>query len=617
MPSSDCPTDAELAAFAEGKLSGPVFDRMAAHLTSCADCQGRLERLDGRPDPVVAMLRRPPPRTEPLTSVSSSRPPRPDGRSPSDRPADTFATTAAVRPEDETRHLFYHRMRLGTPVLAAVLVVIVVVRLFAPESQAVQDPVRTPGVLVFLLLPAYATGLAVYLWLRPGASLSRLRGLADTFFGLCAAVLACRQFFFLAVATPAGFEGPGHAAAHFAWGNAASVLGWVLAIVNYGVLAPVGWRRVALAAGGLAAVSLATIVAAGVVNEELRPLLPYLLAWSAVLLLTAAATAVYASFQTGALRRAVSEARRLGPYELKGLLGTGGMGEVYLAEHRLLKRPCAVKLIRPEHAGDPDLLRRFEREVRATARLTHANTVAVYDYGHTDDGTFYYVMEYLPGPDLDELVRRHGPLPPSRAVHFLRQLCGALREAHAAGLVHRDVKPGNVIVCSQGGLHDVAKLLDFGLVRAPLPGRGDGRLTGAGVVLGTPDYMAPEQARGAESADARSDLYGLGALAYFLLTGQPPFRRASPLDTLVAHARDPVPPPTALRPDVPADLEAVVLRCLAKAPGDRYADAESLDAALARCACAGEWTEARAASWWRPGEACRPAEVVPAAAPER
>ncbi len=616
MPSSDCPTDAELAAFAEGKLSGPVLDRMAAHLTSCADCQGRLEHLDGRPDPVVELLRRTPPRTESLPSLPSSRPHRPDGQPPPGRPADAFATTAAVRPEDETRLLFYRRMRLGAPVLAVVLSVIVVVRLFAPESQTSQDPVGTPGVLLFLILPAYAAGVSAYLWLRPAAPLPRLRRQADTLFGLLAAVLACRQFYLLAVATPAGFEGPAHAAAHFTWGNTVCVLAWVLVIVNYGVLAPVGWRHVALAAGGLAGVSLGTVVAAGVVNEELRPLLPYLLAWSAVVLLMAAATAVYSSLQTGALRRAVSEARRLGPYELKGLLGSGGMGEVYLAEHRLLKRPCAVKLIRPEHAGDPDLLRRFEREVRATARLTHANTVAVYDYGHTEDGTFYYVMEYLPGPDLDELVRRHGPLPPERAVHFLRQLCGALREAHAAGLVHRDVKPGNVIVCAQGGLHDVAKLLDFGLVRAPLPAAG-GKLTGAGVVLGTPEYMAPEQARGAESADARSDLYGLGALAYFLLTGRPPFRRESPLDTLVAHVRDPVPPLTAVRPDVPADLEAVVLTCLAKAPGDRYADAESLDAALARCACAGEWTEARAAAWWRPGEACRPAEAVPAAAAER
>jgi serine/threonine-protein kinase len=201
------------------------------------------------------------------------------------------------------------------------------------------------------------------------------------------------------------------------------------------------------------------------------------------------------------------------------------MGEVYLAEHRLLKRPCAVKLNHPERAGDAAALHRFEREVRATAQLTHPNTVEIYDYGHAEDGTFYYVMEYLPGLDLDDLVTRYGPVPPARAVHFLRQLCGTSQKAHAAGLVHRDIKPGNVLVCRHGGRHDVAKLLDFGLVQAA-GARGDdpSRLTATGAVVGTPAYMAPEQARGAEAADVRSDLYSLGALGYFLSAGRPPFQ---------------------------------------------------------------------------------------------
>jgi serine/threonine-protein kinase len=293
----------------------------------------------------------------------------------------------------------------------------------------------------------------------------------------------------------------------------------------------------------------------------------------------------------------------LGQYRLKEKLGAGGMGEVYLAEHRLLKRPCAVKLIRPERAGDPQFLRRFEREVRATALLDHPGVVAVYDYGHAADGTFYYVMEYLSGLGLDRLVERHGPLPPALAAHLLRQLCAALRAAHGRGLVHRDIKPSNVIVCPGGGPHDRAKLLDFGLVRDGAA-EGDAKLTRLGAVVGTPDFMAPEQAEGAAPVDARGDLYSLGALAYFLLTARPPFERATAMQTMLAHLRDPVSPPSALTPGTPADLEAVVLRCLAKRPDERYRDADAVARALAACACAGEWTEEAAAAWWQP----RPAQ---------
>src|SRR5262249_30984221 len=230
----------------------------------------------------------------------------------------------------------------------------------------------------------------------------------------------------------------------------------------------------------------------------------------------------------------------------------------------------------------------FEREVQATATLTHPNTVEVFDYGRADDGTFYYVMEYLPGPSLEEEVRQRGPLPPGRAVHLLRQLCGALQEAHAAGLIHRDIKPGNVLVCERGGRCDVAKLLDFGLVRAPGPGHDGQQLTLEGALAGTPAYMSPEQAASKGDLDARSDLYSLGAVAYFLLTGQPPFVRETAVQTLAAHISEAV-SPDRLRPDVPADVQALVLRCLEKDPARRFPDAASLEQALAACACAGEW----------------------------
>jgi serine/threonine protein kinase len=279
---------------------------------------------------------------------------------------------------------------------------------------------------------------------------------------------------------------------------------------------------------------------------------------------------------------------------LKERLGAGGMGEVYRAEHVLLRRPCAIKLIRPERAGNPKNLRRFEREVQVTATLTHPNTVQIYDYGRADDGTFYYVMEYLPGVNLEQLIKQHGPLPPERAVHLLRQLCGALREAHAAGLIHRDIKPSNVIVCEQGGMHDVAKLLDFGIVDAPGAAPGEA-ITAQDQLLGTPAYMSVEQASGASDLDARSDLYSLGATAYFMLTGLPPFDRPTINLTIAAQLRDPVTPPHYVRTGVPADVSAVIVKCLEKDAAQRFQDAAELGRALAACECAGGWTEKRAA----------------------
>jgi serine/threonine-protein kinase len=209
--------------------------------------------------------------------------------------------------------------------------------------------------------------------------------------------------------------------------------------------------------------------------------------------------------------------------------------------------------------------------------------VQVYDYGHTEDGTFYYVMEYLPGLTLEALVAKSGPLPPARAIHFLRQVCGALTEAHSHGLTHRDVKPGNVMICERGGIHDVAKLLDFGLVLPPA-GDADGeKLTQDGTVTGTPDYLSPEQAGGQEAVDARSDIYSVGALAYYLLTGLPPFAGRTGMKVIAAHLYEVPEPLSRHRPDVPADLEAVILRCLAKVPEKRFHDVESLDRALGAC----------------------------------
>jgi len=259
------------------------------------------------------------------------------------------------------------------------------------------------------------------------------------------------------------------------------------------------------------------------------------------------------------------------------------MGEVYLAEHLLLRRPCAIKLIRPEHTGDPRNLARFEREVQATATLTNWHTVEIFDYGRATDGTFYYVMEYLPGLNLEQLVAAEGPLPADRVVHLWLQVAEALREAHGIGLIHRDIKPSNIITGRRGGHEDVAKLLDFGLVLAPTAAEDEARLTQQDTIAGTPSYMSPEQAAGQDTVDARSDIYSLGAVAYFLLTGRPPFLGKNSLQILAAHRHEPVQPPRNLCPDLPADLEAVVVRCLEKDSTRRFTDADQLIQALRKC----------------------------------
>jgi serine/threonine protein kinase len=304
---------------------------------------------------------------------------------------------------------------------------------------------------------------------------------------------------------------------------------------------------------------------------------------------------------------------QLGPYRLLRRLGAGGMGEVYQAEHPLLKRPCAIKLIRPERAGEPRVLARFEREVRLISKLSHGNTVEIFDYGRTEDGTFFYVMEYLPGLNLEELLQRHGPLPAERVIHFLRQTCQALREAHSIGLIHRDIKPANLFAAQRGGVYDVLKLLDFGLVKevAEMP---SARLTQDGAITGTPLFMSPEQASGVSAVDARSDIYSLGAVAYALLTGHPPFERISPLEVLIAHARDEVIPPSQVGAAVPDDLEQIILRCLAKKSEDRYQDTASLEQALSQCATADQWTPARAARWWQTNGQDRESEAAQGAA---
>jgi serine/threonine-protein kinase len=310
----------------------------------------------------------------------------------------------------------------------------------------------------------------------------------------------------------------------------------------------------------------------------------------------------------------VRRAHDLGSYRLEVLLGRGGMGEVWRASHRMLARPAAIKLIRRDTlARDPAMaataVDRFEREAQVIASLQSPHTVALYDFGVTDDGSLFYVMELLEGVNLEMLVRKFGPLAPERVVYLLQQACSSLAEAHHRGLVHRDIKPANIYLCHRGLEHDVVKVLDFGIVKKVVTDDGPAarELTRANDVAGTPDYMAPEIAMGAGNVDGRADIYALGCVAFWLLTGRPVFEEKTPMAAIIAHVnRQPIPPSTATEFEIPAALDQIVLDCLAKDPGARPVTADALSARLAAISFTRPWTEQSALRWW---EAYRPSSA--------
>ena len=311
------------------------------------------------------------------------------------------------------------------------------------------------------------------------------------------------------------------------------------------------------------------------------------------------------------LRRQVE---KVGPYRLVARLGSGAMGVVWEARHALLRRPTAVKLLAPGTGGERALAR-FEREVQLTAGLTHPSTIAIYDFGRTGEGVFYYAMELLRGINLLQLVEFDGPLPPARVVHLLRQACGALTEAHAAGLIHRDIKPANLMICVYGGIPDFLKVLDFGLVKdigvdertrvegglvIPADTSGDAALSQDGSLLGTPLYMAPEGMSDPSHVDVRADLFALGAVGYFLLTGHSPFPGRTAIEVFRAERQGPPPPLSRAAPSpVPSALEEIISRCLAFRRDERPCSAEVLDTMLEACALEPPWKVEHAKAWWR------------------
>lgn len=298
------------------------------------------------------------------------------------------------------------------------------------------------------------------------------------------------------------------------------------------------------------------------------------------------------------LRAQVRSAMRLGQYELGRKLGEGGMGVVYEAHHVMLRRPTAVKLLPVDRAGE-ETVARFEREVQQTSRLEHPNSVYIYDYGRTPEGQFYYAMEYLDGVTLDQLVARSGPLPPARAVSILRQAASALAEAHALGLIHRDVKPANIMLCSRAGIPDVVKVLDFGLVKAIDNPELTEEITQANALVGTPQYLAPESIADQHAVGPASDVYALGAIGFLLVTGRQLFPSRTVIEVCSHHLGTPPESPSAvLGSPIDADLEALIARCLAKDPADRPRDGAELAGALEALDLEG-WTAEDGRAWWR------------------
>jgi serine/threonine-protein kinase len=493
---------------------------------------------------------------------------------------------------------------------AATIVILFGFAIYLVRSYFDNRPLQGFHTLVVVAL----TGFVGVLSSRVDLSLTHLRCIELGIFGLPVAFFLPYHYF--CILQQAEAQDPVGLVAIFQ--NVSSY--WFCLLVIYGLFVPNHWKRAAIVVTPMVLLPIAAGVAAGFANPLVAEHLGFRhLSDTMMVLSIGALCASYGAEVISSLRQEADEARQFGQYRLQEQLGKGGMGEVYKAEHRLLKRPCAIKLIRPEHAGDPHMLARFEREVRTTAKLTHWNTIDIYDYGRTDEGTFYYVMEYLPGKSLRDVIAESSTIPPERAVHLLCQVCDALSEAHAQSFIHRDINPNNIFVTSRGGVYDVAKLLDFGLVKSVASGGGDeANLTMTGTVTGTPKYMAPEQSFSEGEPHVCSDIYSLGAVAYAMLTGYPPFDGANVMAIIMAHARDPVRRPTEINNKIPEELEQVVLKCLEKRPEDRFPTAESLREALQACPLDDSWTQHAAASWWREVEesaSTEPDATEPAALP--
>ena len=511
-------------------------------------------------------------------------------RTTKSHPKVTFVEGSTGGLTRDIRNLLHRRLRAFALVLTVVNVIIVVMEQIRPAI-----PFGWSHHLISLVV----VSCLVATWRCKQLSLGSLRVIEALLFGLV--MLDINTMLFDSVR------------AYAEQGDISTVIsskmtlvgGHSMLILLYAVLIPHPWKQggiifllAALVPGitlYLAGATDSTVMAA-ITADRFGMLLP--------LPYIAAGIATYITHVIYAMRQEVVDAKRFGQYQLVRELGAGGMGVVYKAEHVMLKRPCAIKFISPKVDADETALQRFEREVRATARLSHWNTIEIYDYGHTDDGRFYYVMELLPGISLAEILEKHGRMSAARTIHFLRQVCAALAEAHQAGIIHRDLKPANIFATHRGGHWDVAKLLDFGLVKhtSPTEDLSDSDLSQAGELRGSPIYMSPEHVDDDVLLDQRSDIYSLGITAYQMLTNTVPFEGNKPMAILIAHARDVPQLPSIRNSSLPKDLEAVVMKCLEKDPADRYQSVEQLDKALTACADAGKWSKSLCDDWWEKHE---------------
>ena len=451
-----------------------------------------------------------------------------------------------------------------------------------------------------LVLVAPTAAIALLLT-RKEWSLGQLRVLEAAVFAAITLYLATGAYTLGVADLQAGGVGTGD------WN--ATLLRFALLIVAYGVFVPNSVQR---AAGVVVVIALTPIFVALLVrirHPELQAAFNAAVSQrvfdSVLLLAVSAAVAIFAAMLIGRYFEAAYKFRRDTFYDLHELIGRGGMGEVWRASHRALARPAAVKLIREDkiEATDADSVRRvllrFEREAKATATLRSPHTVQVYDAGITADGHFYYAMEYLEGLDLEALITRFGPVPPGRAIQFLAQACDSLGDAHANGMTHRDIKPANLHLSRRGPSGDFITLLDFGLVQTQVPLDDSGQLTVEGTTSGTPAYMAPEMAVQLDAVDGRADIYALGCVAYWLLTGKLVFEAETGVALIVEHVRTvPTPPSQRTELEIPPELEAIVMKCLEKDQADRFQTPGELAKALAAVPVSRPWNAKRAEEWW-------------------
>lgn len=502
-------------------------------------------------------------------------------------PSDSFLVQRQVW--EENRQILRRRLTV-IAVVMSIFIAISMVRLLTYHYAAVGYGARIAALLVSLFCVAV-------LQRKPNVSLRGLRiieSIVMVNIGILLSVIYLRMLLDAAARQDLVM---------FVSINNWNFFAWSLLILIYGIFMPNTWQRAAAIVFPMVLVPNLVIKIAGWID----PLVPDLLAQDAFgkpvpEVLVAACIATYTAHLIHGARLSAFQARRLAQYKIKRLIGEGGMGQVFEAEHLLLKRTCAIKLVQPERSGEENALHRFEREVRATAKLTHPHTIEVYDYGETNEGVFFFAMELLPGMNLRELVKLAGPLPPARAIHFLIDICEALQEAHKAGLIHRDIKPANVFASQRGGIDDYTKLLDFGVVRdtaLDLDTRGAAIGAETQRIAGTPDYMSPEQVATPRLVGPPSDLYSVGALGYYLLTGRPPLTGDSMQDVLRAKVTQTPEPPSMHIAGVPADLEAILMRCLSRHPGGRPGSAAELSKELRSCGCAGKWSRQHASMWWK------------------